>query len=142
MTIPRIILSLLGISILSAFIFIPDWFENPRELAPGEWQDAGRKGKVEVDENAVHLLGFGPEEPIRYEWLQTDDEPYTMQLTYGSYTVVANITFNGRDEVIAELDVMDKLPSTAADMLRKKNRNAGRPENEFRLLFRRVQPKK
>ena len=34
MTKLHLILSLLGISLLSALIFIPDWFEDPRELAP------------------------------------------------------------------------------------------------------------
>ena len=65
-----------------------------------------------------------------------------MRAVYGSHSVVAAITFNGKDEVFADLDIMNKLPGEMADILRKKNRSAGRPENEFRLIFRRVHPKK
>lgn len=124
-----------------ALILIPDWFEDPRRLAPGEWKDAGRRGTIDVTESTLTLRGFGPEDPIPYEWVQTEDEPYTLLVTYGSYRLMADITFNGKNEVIADLDVMDKLPSDIADTLREKNRHAGRPENEFRLLFRRVLPK-
>lgn len=142
MSSPRILITLITLSLLSAVIFIPDWFEDPRKLAPGEWAEGSNRGKVEVTDTELHLLGFGPEESIRYEWLQTENEPYTMRAVYGSHSVVAAITFNGKDEVFADLDIMNKLPGEMADILRKKNRSAGRPENEFRLIFRRVHPKK
>lgn len=137
----RLIFLIIGISILSALLFIPDWFEDPRRLLPGEWQDSGRRGRIEITENTLQIHGFGPETPIPYEWLQAENEPYTLQITYGRHTVTADITFNGENEVIADLDIMHKLPEAAADTLRQKNRSAGRPENEFRLLFRRILPK-
>lgn len=136
----RSIYILIGISLLSAIIFIPDWFEDPRRLLPGEWQDSGRRGRIEATEEYLQIYGVGSEEPIPYEWLQTDDEPYTLQVSYGRHTISADIIFNGKDEVIANLDIMHKLPREAADTMRQKNRSAGRPENEFRLIFRRIIP--
>lgn len=137
----RIIIIILGLSILSTILVIPDWFEDPRKLLPGEWQDSGRRGRIEATENTLLLHGVGPETPIPYEWLQTEQEPYTLQISYGRHTATADIIFNGKNEIIANLDIMHKLPEAAADTLRRKNRTAGRPENEFRLLFRRILPK-
>ena len=140
-TLHRIIVVLIALISLLCLVMIPDWFEDPRKLAPGEWKDAGKQGMVEVTDATLTLHGFGPEGPIPYTWLQTDKEPYTMQVCYGSHTVEAAITFNGENEVVADLDIMHKLPSDIADTLRRRNTGAGRPENEFRLVFRRIIPK-
>lgn len=137
----RLILLIIAALLLSAIICLPDWFEDPRQLAQGEWKDAGRKGTVVVTDNTVTLLGFGPEEPIPYTWVQTEQEPYTMLLSYDSYRIEVNIIFNGDNEAIALPEVMHYLPADIAETLRRKNRSAGRPENEFSLLFRRVLPK-
>ena len=137
-----IILSIMGLNALLALIFIPDWFEDPRELAIGEWRDAGKRGYLEVDETHIRTRGLGARGSISYEWVQTEDEPYTMQLTWRHYTITAHITFDGPDTAIADLDVMRHLPREAARIVKKQNKAAGRPENEFRMVFFRTKVKK
>lgn len=134
----RLTLILTVLSIICGLIFIPDWFEDPRELAPGDWKDSGRTGTLEVTDSSIILHGFGHRGTISYQWLQTESEPYTMQIVYGGHRLDAHITFDGPNTVIAELDIMDKLPAEAAKTLRSKNRSLGRPENEFRLVFFRM----
>lgn len=133
----------LGISsALCAVIFLPDWGEDPRELALGEWKEARPRGlKAEVDAAGIRWQGYSHRGKLTYEWLQTDEEPYRVRIVKGQTSVDAHVTFNGKDEVILEPDIYDKLPDIARSYIRDHNKRNKRPEKEIVLIFRRIEPK-
>lgn len=143
MTRARLILLLaILLPILAAVLFIPDWFEDPRQLALGEWKEHSTRGYVEVEEERIRTRGMGRTGKITYSWVQTDDEPYTMRVKARGHEVTAHITFNGSDEALVLFEIMHLLPPAAARELRKRNKAANRPEDEFYMLFRRVSTEK
>lgn len=121
-------------------LFIPDWGEDPRELAPGEWHDRANGLHLEVDAARIRWQAGGYSGKIPYEWIQAEDEPYRAQITFRGQTYRADISFNGRDEAVADLLVFDQLPQEAQSFIREKNRAFNRPEKEITLHFRRVKP--
>ena len=138
----RLLLIVVALLLLAGVIFIPDWFEDPRRLAPGEWVEQGTRLKAEVTDKDIHWRGFNSRGRLTYDWLQTDKEPYRVVIRRGEQAVEALVTFNGEDEAILEPEIFDKLPSLARRYIRERNRARQRPEEEIRLIFRRVREKK
>jgi len=138
----RLFLIVAALLLLSGVIFIPDWFEDPRRLAPGEWVEQGTQLKAEVTDKDIHWRGLNNRGHLTYDWLQTDREPYRVVIRRGERAVEALVTFNGEDEAILEPEIFDKLPSLARRYIRERNRAHQRPEEEIRLIFRRVRKKK
>lgn len=134
----------LGISsAVCAVIFIPDWGENPREIALGEWKEASPRGMgAEVDAATIKWQGYGRHGKLTYEWLQTEKEPYRVRIQKGQTIIDADVTFNGKDEAVLRPDIFDKLPDIARSHIRTLNKHNNRPETEIVLTFRRVVPKK
>ena len=129
-------------SLVCAVIFLPEWGEDPRKLAPGEWKEASRRGlQAEVDEQGIRWHGFGRRGKLTYEWLQTDTEPYRVKLLRGQTGIEANVTFNGADEAVLEPDIFDQLPDIAKTYIRDTNKRHKRPEKEVILIFHRVEAK-
>ncbi len=130
-------------SAICAVVFIPDWGEDPRQLALGEWKEASPRGMAaEVDSSVILWRGYGRRGKLTYEWLQTEEEPYRVRICKGQTVVDANVTFNGADEAILEPDIYDKLPEMARKYIRDTNKRHNRPEREIRLEFRRIPPQK
>lgn len=129
-------------SAICAAIFIPDWWEDPREIAIGEWKEVGRRSlAAEVDASGISWRGYGRHGKLTYEWLQTEEEPYRVRIRKEQTIVDANITFNGKDEAILEPEIYDKLPDIARSYIRSQNKRNKRPEKEIIFMFRRVEPK-
>ncbi len=130
-----------GISALvCTIIFIPQWYEDPRQLALGEWKENSPRGmQAEVTDTGIQWRGYGRRGKLSYEWLQTEDEPYRVSIRRGQTCIEANVTFNGDDEVILEPDIFDKLPELARTYIRDRNKRHKRPENELIFCFRRVE---
>lgn len=129
-------------SAICAAVFIPDWGEDPREIAIGEWKEAGPRGmRAEVNEVGIRWQGYGRHGKLTYEWLQTEEEPYRVRIRKGQTIVDANVTFNGKDEAVLEPEIFDKLPDIARSYIRDLNKRNKRPETEIVLVFRRVEPK-
>ena len=123
-------------------ILLPDWFEDPRKKILGDWQEGKRSFYVSVDEQYIRWSRGTKSSNIPYKWLQTDKEPYTLQLEYNHEQIAVDLTFDGDDTAVAEPRIWEKLPDYAQEWIRTRNRAAGRPEKEFAILFRREQPKK
>lgn len=129
-------------SAICSLIFLPDWGEDPRELAIGEWKEAKPRGTTaQVDATHIRWQGYGHRGKLTYEWLQTDEEPYRVRIRKGQTSVDANVTFDGEDEAILEPDIFDKLPDIARSYIREHNKRNKRPETEIILKFRRTEPK-
>ena len=118
-------------------LFVPDWFEDPRELAQGSWEDRANHILLEVDATRVEWRVAGHHGKLPYEWLQTDSEPYRAKVTRDGQDYEADITFKGADTAIANFLVFEQLPSEAQRAIREMNKAAGRPEREIRFVFRR-----
>lgn len=110
---------------------------DPRELALGEWKEVSSSLRVEVEPERVVWRGMGRGK-AKYEWLQTEKEPYRLRFVYQGDTIEANITFDGRNTAIFEPEIWEKLPAEAQKHLSEINRHHNRPATEFRLLFKRV----
>ncbi len=116
------------------WLSLPDF--NPRQAVLGDWRETSSKIRVEVEEGRAAWRGAG-RGSVRYEWLQTADEPYRVRITHGRWEVEANLTFSGDDEFVLEPEIWEQLPPDAQSMLGEINRRNGRSEREFRFLFRR-----
>lgn len=138
----RLICILLILSLLLGVIILPDWFEDPRRLALGEWMEQGSHLRAEVTEDSIAWRGFNSRGKLTYTWLQTNKEPYRVAIRRGEQLVEADVTFDGEDVAILEPDIFDKLPPTARRYIRERNRARQNPEEEIRLIFRRVKEKK
>lgn len=110
---------------------------DPRKLALGEWKEASSRLRVEVDADQARWRGMG-HGSIRYQWLETEHSPYRMQLTYRGDTLEAHLDFPDKDTAVLEPQIWHKLPASLQRQLRDLNRRHNRPEQEFRLLFKRV----
>lgn len=129
-----------GIGLLCA-MFIPDWFENPVELAKGEWLGSPQKIRAEVDEQRVSWSVGGHRGKFAYTWVQTDTEPYRVQFSRGEERFQADVIFESEDEVVLQPLIFEKLPELAREHIRRTNKARNRPEEELRFLFRRVKEK-
>ncbi len=138
----RLLLIVVALLLLAGVIFIPDWFEDPRRLAPGEWVEQSTRLQAEVTDQDIRWRGLNNRGRLTYTWIQTDEEPYRVAIRRGQQVVEARVSFHGSDEAILEPEIFDKLPSLARRYIRERNRARQRPEEEIRLIFRRVREKK
>lgn len=136
----NILIAMAGVGLLCA-LFISDWFEDPVELAKGEWLGYPQKIRAEVDERQVRWSVGGHHGQFTYTWLQTDTEPYRVQFSRGSESFEADVIFEGEDEAVLLPLVFDKLPDIAREHIRRTNKARNRAEDELRFLFRRVKEK-
>lgn len=120
------------------YLFIPDWWEDPRELAPGEWLDRANNLHLEIDATRILWRVGSHHGKIPYEWTRPDDEPYRARISFRGQAYEADITFNGPHEAIADLLVFDRLPEDAQRFIREKNQALNRPDKQIILRFTRV----
>lgn len=123
-------------------IVLPDWFENPIKLAPGEWKGSSGNMQAEVTEELVSWSAGGHRGKFTYTWVQTDSEPYRVSFRRGNREFEADIEFNGRDEAVVRPLVFEQLPELAREYIRSRNKAMNRPEDELVFVFRRVRAKK
>ena len=112
--------------------------EKPQELALGEWKDSTGRLRVEVEPGKATWRG-AHRGSLRYVWVQADKSPYKLSLSYQGGEIEADLVFDGKNTAILMPDVWDKLPPAAQKELSNSNRRHGRPEREFRIIFRRQQ---
>ncbi len=122
-------------------VFIPDWFENPRELAIGEWLGVPNKMQGEVDATQVRWQVGGHRGKFSYTWVQTEQEPYRVQFRRGDRVFEADVEFRGRDEAVVYPLIFEQLPELAQEYIRSRNKAKNRPENEMIFVFRRAKKK-
>lgn len=134
------LLVFVALDALLCLIFLPDWGEDPTQLALGSWRSQHKSLGIHADvsEGRINWNGKAGRGVITYTWLQTEEEPYRLQFKRGQDTMEAQVTFDGADTAILEPDILGKLPPAARDYIRKQNRINKRPEDEFRLIFVRV----
>lgn len=139
MTKTRLILLLFLLSVLGSLVLLlPGWFKDPRELALGEWQEQGKLGYVEVTDCTARWRGSNLRRTFQYTWVQTDSEPYTVEVSRNQEKWLAGVTFEDDDHATVNFYIIDKLPPEAQDFIRQKNKAKNRPEDEILLRFRRV----
>lgn len=122
-------------------LFLLNRFEDPKKKILGNWQEGKRSFYVSVDEQYIRWSKGAKGGNIPYTWVQTEHEPYTLQLTYRHEQITVDLTFDGDDAAVAEPRIWEKLPDYAQEWIRSRNRAAGRPEKEFAVLFRREKEK-
>ena len=131
---------LLGYLVLSALGGLIYWLcsgkTDPRTLALGEWKEQSSRLFVEVEPTGITARGLA-RGSIKYEWLQTDEEPYRLRFTYRNQSFEALISFSGKDTAIVEPQIWELLPTDYQRLLAKENKRHHRPEREMRLLFHR-----
>ncbi len=137
LTLRNFLISVAAIGLLCV-IFIPDWFEDPVELAIGEWQGVPNRMRAEVNDTRVRWEMSGNAGRLSYTWVQTETEPYRVQFRRGEEVFEADIIFDGPDEVVVMPHIFDQLPLIAREHIARSNKAANRPENEIRYVFRRV----
>ncbi len=114
---------------------------DPRRLVLGEWSEQSSRVRVEVLQTEAKWRGVRRGR-LRYEWLQTEESPYRVRLEYHGESMEADVWFAGKDKMLVQPDIWEKLPIQAQNMLSELNRQHGRPEHEFRLLFHRGHERK
>lgn len=113
--------------------------EDPRALAPGHWQEAGRILRAQVGADGHIRWQFGGREgKLQYEWEDTEHEPYRLTLIRGERRISALLTFEDDDTAILEPDILSELSPRQRRELAQMNRANRRPEHEIRFLFRRL----
>ncbi|MBQ3218522.1 MAG: hypothetical protein IJB33_06585 [Akkermansia sp.] len=137
----RVIVGVLLFVGLLCMVFIPDWFEDPVKLAPGEWKGTPNGMLGEVDESQVRWSVGGHRGRFVYNWVQTENEPYRVQFRRGNRVFEAEVEFNGRDEAVVHPLIFDELPELAQDYIRSRNKAMNRPENEMIFVFHRIKRK-
>ena len=143
MTRIRLLLLLILLSgICCLALFLPGWFTSPRELIQGEWQEIHKMGSVTVTDSTARWVGSNHRANITYTWIQENDEPYTIEITYRGEKWLANITFESDDQALVNFLIIDKLPQDAQDFIRQRNKAKNRPEDEVCMRFRRLSPQK
>lgn len=129
----------IAFGLLSCFVFLPDWREDPVRLAVGEWRTQSKSMGIHAEVTDRRAEWYGKAwGKCAYEWIQTECEPYRLRFMHGNEAIEANVTFDGSDTAILEPDILDKLPDMARAHIRKQNKLRNRPENEFRIIFVRV----
>lgn len=143
MTRTRLIFILFLISFAASLILlIPGWFKDPRKMVQGEWQEFNKLGCVEVTDCTARWQGGNYKATFRYDWVQTDDEPYTLEISRNNEKWLIGVTFETDDLAEVDFYIMDKLPPEARDFIQQKNKARNRPENELKMRFRRIIPEK
>ena len=143
MTRARLLLLLILLTLATcAALLLPGWFKDPRQLVQGEWQEVNKLGLVEVTDCTARWQGSNYKGTFQYTWIQTDDEPYSIEVSRNEGNWLVSLTFEDDDHAIVDFHIIDKLPSQAQELIRQKNRARNRPEDELRLRFRRLKAKK
>lgn len=139
MTRVRLILFLFLLSLVcSLALFLPGCFKDPRQLVQGEWQEINKLGYVDVTDSTARWSSRAYKGSFQYSWVQSDDEPYTVEVRRNKEKWLAGITFEDDDHASVQFYIMEKLPPEAREFIRQKNRARNRPEDELLLRFRRV----
>ncbi len=139
----RLILLIVILSVFGSLaLLLPGWFKDPRQLVQGEWQEYGKMGYVEVTDSTARWRGSNYKGSFQYNWIQTDSEPYTAEVSRNKDKWLVGITFEDDDHAVVDFYIMDKLPAEARDFIRSRNRAKNRPEDELKLRFRRVKAEK
>lgn len=112
--------------------------ENPRELALGDWKGSNTPLLAEVTEDTVSWSAPGARGRFSYTWQQEEKSPYRVNFRRGQTVVEADICFDGKNTVIVEPRVFQQLPPMLQEHLRSRNKTLGRPEEELKLIFRRL----
>ena len=143
MTHTRLIFLIVLLSVLAALaLMLPGWFEDPRKLAIGEWQEQNKLGFVEVDETSARWRGSNFKGTFHYTWLQYENEPYSVEISRKGEKYLASVTFEDDDHALVNFHVYDRLPAEARKFISQKNKAKNRPEDEILLRFRRVKAEK
>ncbi len=143
MTRARLLLLLILLTLATcAALLLPGWFKDPRQLVQGEWQEVNKLGQVEVTDCTARWQGSNYKGTFQYTWIQTDDEPYSIEVSRNEGNWLVSLTFEDDDHAIVDFHIIDKLPAQAQELIRQKNRARNRPEDELRLRFRRLKAKK
>lgn len=112
--------------------------EDPRKKILGSWQEGNRSFYLDANESTLHWSKGTRNGTLPYSWVQTEHEPYTLQVQYRHESILVDITFDGDNTALASPRIWEKLPDYAQQWIRSRNRAAGRPEKEFTVLFRRT----
>ena len=143
MTRTRLLLLLILLTLLTcAALFLPGWFRDPKKLVQGEWQEYNKLGTVEVTDCTARWQGNSYNGNFRYEWLQADNEPYSIRVSRNDEQWLVSLSFEDDDHAVVNFHIIDQLPEQAQDFIRQKNRARNRPENELLLRFRRMKREK
>lgn len=139
----RLVFLLILLSVLGSLaLMLPGWFKDPRQLVLGEWQETGKLGYVEVTDATARWRGSHAQRTFHYSWVQTDSEPYTIEISRNQDKWLVGVSFEDDDLAEVTFYIMDKLPPEAQDFIRQRNRAKKRPDDELKLRFRRVKPEK
>ncbi len=143
MTRVRLIFLLILLSVLACLaLMLPGWFKDPRQLVLGEWQETGKLGWVEVSDTTAHWRGCNHKATFHYSWVQTDSEPYTLEISRNQDKWLVGVSFDDNDLAEVTFYIMDKLPPEVQGFIRQKNKARNHPENELKLRFLRAKPEK
>ncbi len=130
--------AVVGLGIFVGYLLWPS--PDPRVLALGEWRDEGSHLRVEVQPKSASWRGMHRGK-LTYQWLQYEDEPYLVRLTWRNSSIDARVSFSGDSLAIVEPIIWDILPDSVRKIVRDVNRQHGRPEREIRLVLRRIPSK-
>lgn len=130
-----LLLSCLLLAGAAAFL-LPRWLRDPKKLVLGEWRDSERVLLVTIGEEEARWQGKHRGK-LRYRWLQAEHSPYEVELLYRRERITAELRFEDDDVFLLAPRIMERLPESARELLRSKNRAKGRPEDEFIIRFRR-----
>lgn len=114
---------------------------DPREVLLGDWREASSRVHVEVTPESATAHGIGRRATVKYEWVQTEREPYMLRFRYHGEALEAFVYIQDKDTVLVEPQIWEQLPELARQHIRQVNRQHGRPEQELRFLFRRREAK-
>ncbi len=128
---------LLTIIVILALV-LPGLFKDPRQLVQGEWQEVNNRGYAEVTDCTARWRGSNYKARFRYNWIQSDDEPYTIEVSRNNEKFSIGLTFEDDDHATVDFYIMDKLPHEVQEIIRQKNRARNRPDGELKMQFRRV----
>lgn len=143
MTRTRLILLIVLISLAGCILLLcSGLFKDPRQLVQGEWQEINKMGIVDVTDCTARWNGSNHRANMTYTWVQSEDEPYTIEVTYKGDKWLASIAFESDDQALVNFHIIDKLPAEAQDFIRQKNKARNRPEDEVCLRFRRLTTQK
>lgn len=135
----RLLLLLILLSVSASLaLLLPGWFKDPRELIQGEWQEINKAGYVEVTDCTARCRSGNHKANFHYNWIQTDSEPYTLEISRNGETWLIGLTFEDDDHALVSFYIMEKLPPEARDFIRQKNRARNRPEDELIMRFKRT----
>lgn len=145
MPLPRPIL--ITAAAVTALILIvtltPSCDEDPRELAPGKWVESGRLLQADVSPDGTIRWQIGSSSgTLRYEWIDTEHEPYQLSLTHRKKSIPARLIFEDSDTAVIEPQIWSELSPAARRNIAQKNKANQRPEREIRLRFHRRREKK